>query len=291
MSVIPEGHPVSFREEIERAREVVERYPKGLFCYWCYDENTVGELGAVLTEAMPQRLIVLREFYFYPADLGYQIADEFFGWSVSELVIKQQVSSTLDLNKEVVGEFLPEFHKGEDYLVVGGEIVEIAGSDEVLTTEDKYARRFSHFRAFPNLKRGVEDLYIDSDLPDEIRRLYFGHVDLLMTGCQVNGVQRLYMDELLYKRMDELGLHDATTGSAMQVDHSLVARMGLNVKYEDDGVALVPSLGVLDTRLIADLESIGMRIVELGEDQFSDWQRAGVKCKSLNFQWRSGIES
>lgn len=174
--------------------------------------------------------------------------------------------------------------------------VEVAGSDIILTISNyPLIEKNPKYVKLPSLGGLIER--IDEELKDKDyiyadERIFAGHVDTVMTACRVNGQFHVYLYEKVLERLEGDELMDSfffrDDVDVRSVDTDLVLQGGLNIKYLD-GIALVTEKEDLDRRLAGDLRSIGIKIVEIGREQFSLSEKAGVKCRSLNLQWRMNL--
>lgn len=281
--------------------KTVEQYPEGALIYFHPDKNLHPGLKNVFQQALPDHLTIITDMtpmvYAYPADVGMQLGDTFYGFSIGETYVRRCLEESLGEQKtEELEASLPVFKCGnfphlDYYHQEGGLRVPIAGSNRVITVfplegELDFLRKKGVDPIHPpNLLNGIKQLATSDECLERDRSLYKGHIDLVLTGVAEPEKDTVYMDELLKGFLQERKILDECLEDSQPIEHSLVRRGACNIKTIETArrrVALVPSQEIIGPIAPA-LERAEFDIFELGEDQMG---AGGIKCRSLNIRWR-----
>ncbi len=170
--------------------DILQRYPRGVFYYNGYESRYFPELQQKLQDALPERLVIVSDkFHGYPADLGVQVENGFYCWTIGKSNTLVRFEDQTKIPQEVAKSFFPDFYNGEEYVLEGGTTVPISGSPLVITNTDYSKNRFKPpFIFIPELQVACDSLACDAELPRSLRRFYYtGHIDIPMTGVFISG--------------------------------------------------------------------------------------------------------
>src|SRR3989344_4235410 len=275
-----------------RPLELLQRHPKGALIYYFHKRERLPELTSKLETNFPGRLIVVTPFQtdFFPADLGTQFNNNFYGYTASQMYVRDSIMEKLQIKEEDLEPLLPNLRIGEH--IEGGQIVPFANSNIVLFTcpdkdIDRYLRVLTSERKIPkNEPYLLTMLTIFKDLlstPDAEKPFYgTKHIDLLISG--IVGQDRipiLFIDDFFNRAVNRSLSKSFPRVRFIPVAHERVLQGALNIKYLD-GKALVTTREIVGEEVINNLEQNGIPIVELGADQFDYY--GGPKCRSLDIE-------
>lgn len=283
----------SENSELSRAQEIVNRFPDGILVYSTKDSSPERSerVQNILETSLPRRLVlVIPDFYGYPADMGFQVGEQLLCYSTTIQELRQSILDHTDLSLEELHDYMPELVRSGRSGVEGGRLIEVAGTNVVISdiasVNLHLARAGIKVIDAPKFSQGLVRLSTDPQFPESERKLLFDHIDLWATALFENGQFYIYMDKLILEHLKRINMLDENLSNAIPVDHESTLKGGLNIKYLDD-VVLVTTVSSLNHDLLERLQRMNLRIIELGEDEFNKDQRAGVKCRSLAITWRS----
>lgn len=274
------------KSELSVSKELVQEFPRGIFIYAPYVElKDHTDIEKRLKAALPGRAIVIApKVPMYPQDMGVKRGERYYLGPNGLDFIEKVLPGNLGASWNDIERSLLEIRSGEEFtFTAGGQDVEVAGSGRkyTLNTNEDIEDDFQTIKC-PLLRKAIRNLHKQSTHEED---LYYGHLDLLLSGCAVDGEEKLYIDEKLYNYARENGLLDEPLLRTIPVDHALVQKGGLNITYIDK-TALVSSKSVVPLELLGDLKKAGYEVVEVGVEEFNLENKAGVKCRSLSLDWK-----
>lgn len=272
--------------EIYQNRELLQQFPRGVFIYAPYAEPEAHPtIAQELKDALPGRAVIITPTVsMYPQDMGVKRGNRYYFGENGLNFIQTVLPKGLGSSWENIAKLLLEIKSGEEFtFVAGGKDVDIAGSKKRFTLNtNEYLGVDEKTVKCPLVGQAIREL---SKQITKERSLYYGHLDLLLTGSVVSEEEKLYMDENLYTYAKEKKLLDDPLLNAIPVSHKFVEKGGLNIIYVDK-TAIVSSKEAVPPNLLNDLEEADYKVVGVGADEFNMENLAGVKCRSLSLDWK-----
>jgi len=263
------------------SKEIIGQYPDGIFFYANAHDRNNPEIVKKLQAALPGYLVIPTYSHPFPADLGVQIGDSFYGSDWGVVYIAGELSDAHLYNKVKFN--LPKIGIPPQ---IGGEQVQVAQSNvrvfgQELSSEEQLMYKRNYIRTI--IPTGLN--YARQQLATQgySEWLYSGHIDLLVTGfVRRDGRVSYYADELLLNTCKQLGVAPRLP-NVKPVPNDLVKRGACNIKYMGN-TAIVPTVDTIGP-IARELRQNGYKIVELGPThEVADG--GGVKCRALDLRWR-----